>query len=90
MQPEIQSYFRKFAGKYDIIPYVKFHHTVAGGTWHDNAAIWVVEVQDLETKKRSIKRCKFLISAVGGLTILKKCDIPGTSYSDGRIFRSTK
>lgn len=90
MQPEIQVYFRQLADEYDIPSHVKFESQVLGAQWDNKTATWVVDIEDLKTKRRYTKRCKILISSVGALSVPKKCEIPGAENFKGRLFHSAE
>ncbi|KAF2192540.1 cyclohexanone 1,2-monooxygenase [Zopfia rhizophila CBS 207.26] len=90
MQPEIQRYFRSVAEQYKIIPHIRFHSTVEKAEWDDQSATWKVTVLDQRTKERSAKLCKILISAVGALSVPKKCEIPGVERFQGPVFHSAQ
>lgn len=90
MQPEIQAYFESVARKYDIVKHVTFRTVVDLATWEEETATWLVTVRDLTSKQTYQRRCKILVSAVGALSIPKKCDIPGASVFRGKMFHSAE
>lgn len=90
MQPEIYAYFEEVAKKYDLRPHVRFHSVVEKARWEGETASWVVTCRNLNTKQSFQRRCKILISAVGALSVPKKCDIPGASRYQGRMFHSAE
>lgn len=90
MQPEIRDYFRKIADDYDIPSRVSFASQVQSARWDDTTATWIVEIEDLETHHRHLKRCKILISAIGALSLPKKCDLPGEHQFKGPLFHSAE
>lgn len=47
-------------------------------------------IEDQRTKDQIQKRCRILVSAVGALSIPKKCDIPGAGNFMGRLFHSAQ
>ncbi|KAH7162053.1 hypothetical protein B0J13DRAFT_463478 [Dactylonectria estremocensis] len=90
MQPEIHAYFKQVARKYDIDHHVKFQSVVESAIWEDDCGTWLVTIRDLKTTRVTQRRCKILISAVGALSTPKKCDIPGASEFQGRLFHTAE
>ncbi|KAF1841845.1 cyclohexanone 1,2-monooxygenase [Cucurbitaria berberidis CBS 394.84] len=90
MRPEIQAYFRSVAEQYRIVEHVRFHSIVEKAEWDDVAKVWAVTVVNLETKERTIRRAKILVSGVGSLSVPKTCDLPGTSTFTGKMFHSAQ
>lgn len=90
MQPEIQRYFRSVAEQYRIEENIRFHSIVEKATWDDSGKIWVVTVLNLTSKVRSVRRCKILVSAVGALSVPKKCETPGVEKFKGPLFHSAQ
>ncbi|KAH6999111.1 hypothetical protein BKA56DRAFT_627184 [Ilyonectria sp. MPI-CAGE-AT-0026] len=90
MQPEIYAYFKDVARKYDIDNHVRFQSVVESAVWEDDSGTWLVAIQDLKTTRVTQRRCKILISAVGALSIPKKCEIPGAFKYQGRMFHTAE
>ncbi|KAF2709760.1 FAD/NAD(P)-binding domain-containing protein [Pleomassaria siparia CBS 279.74] len=90
MQPEIQQYFRSVAEQYRIVEKIRFHSVVTKARWDDDNDIWIVTVLDVTSKKSTIRRCKILVSAVGALSVPKKCEIPGAENFKGPLFHSAQ
>lgn len=90
LQPEIRTYFERVAAKYDIPSHVRFGHEVTSASWDETAGIWVVEIRDLSTSKVYLRRAKILVSAVGALSIPKKCELPGAESYQGRLFHTAQ
>lgn len=90
MQPEIHAYFKQVARKYDIDNHVKFQSFVESAVWEDGSGTWLVTIRDLKTTRVTQRRCKILISAVGALSIPRKCGIPGASKFQGRLFHTAE
>src|ERR1700733_6112209 len=42
-QPEILAYLRDCAQRFEILPHVRFHHTVQEAAWHEATQRWVIE-----------------------------------------------
>lgn len=90
LQPEIQAYFEGIAVKYGIPAHVHFGREVLSASWDASAGIWLVEMRDIKTSKIYYRRSKILISAVGALSIPKKCDLPGAESYRGRMFHTAR
>lgn len=90
MQPEIQRYFRSVAEQYRIVDHIRFHSVVEQAEWDDVSKVWVVTVKDLKTKALIVKRAKILVSAVGSLSIPKKCEVQGVEKFNGKMFHSAE
>lgn len=90
MQPEIQAYFRSVAEQYRVVKHIQFHSVVEKAEWDDSQKVWSVTVLDINNKVRTVKRAKVLVSAVGALSVPKKCDIEGKEKFEGRMFHSAE
>lgn len=90
MQPEIYAYFKDVARKYDIDNHVRFQSVVESAVWEDDSGTWLVTIRDLKTTRVTQRRCKIMISAVGALSIPRKCEIPGASKYQGRMFHTAE
>jgi cation diffusion facilitator CzcD-associated flavoprotein CzcO len=90
MQPEIQRYFRSVAEQYRIVDHIRFHSIVEKAEWDDLAKVWIVTVKDLKTKARKVRRAKILVSAVGSLSVPKKCEVKGVENFNGKMFHSAE
>lgn len=78
------------AEQYRVLEHIRFHSTVEKAVWNEEDKIWEVEVLDLETKEKSVRRAKILVSGVGALSVPKECDIPGAETYKGRLFHSAR
>jgi cation diffusion facilitator CzcD-associated flavoprotein CzcO len=47
-------------------------------------------VEELQTDKQFHYVCKVFVSAVGGLSVPKECDIPGHENFKGKMFHSAR
>ncbi|KAF2643198.1 cyclohexanone 1,2-monooxygenase [Massarina eburnea CBS 473.64] len=90
MQSEIQSYFRSVAEQYRVVEHIRFHSIVEKAEWNESDKIWVVTVLDTQTKSRSVRKAKVVVSAVGSLSVPKECDLPGKETFEGKIFHSAE
>lgn len=90
MQPEIHTYLKNVAAQYDIDKHVRFGSVVDSANWDAISGTWTVAVRDLATSEVTHRRCKILVSAVGALSTPKKCDIPGASEFQGKLFHTAE
>lgn len=90
MRSEIQAYFRSVAEQYNIVPHVRFSTTVETSVWDEETQTWEVTIKDQKTKETTLRRCKFLVSAVGSLSVPKQCEIPGADNFRGPLFHSAQ
>ena len=52
--------------------------------------MWEVLLRDEKTKATRIRRCRILISAVGSLSVPRKCELPGAESFEGPLFHSAE
>lgn len=90
MRPEIQAYFRSVAEQYKIVDHVRFHSIVEKAAWNDLDNVWEVSILNLQTKERTTRRAKILVSGVGSLSVPKQCDLPGVETYQGKLFHSAQ
>lgn len=90
LQPEIRAYFEDVAAQYDILKHVRFGHEVLSASWEETSGTWMVETREVITGQAINRRCKILMSAVGALSIPKKCDLPGALSFQGRMFHTAE
>ena len=90
MRPEIQAYFRSVAEKYRVVEHVRFHSIVEKAVWNDIDNVWEATILNLQTKERTTRRAKVLVSGVGSLSVPKKCDLPGVETYEGKLFHSAQ
>ncbi|KAJ8117989.1 hypothetical protein OPT61_g927 [Boeremia exigua] len=88
MREEIQQYFRNVSDQYGVTERVRFHSVVEKAVWNELDKVWVVDVLDLETKERTTRRARVLVSGVGSLSVPKECDVEGKETFKGSIFHS--
>lgn len=90
MRPEIQAYFRSVAEKYRVVEHVRFHSIVEKAVWNDIDNVWEATILNLQTKERTTRRAKVLVSGVGSLSVPKTCDLPGVDTYEGKLFHSAQ
>ena len=69
---------------------MRFHSAVKLASYESETATWKVVIEDQRTQKQIQKRCRILVSAVGALSVPKRCDIPGAENFKGRLFHSAQ
>ncbi|KAH8901523.1 putative monooxygenase [Thozetella sp. PMI_491] len=90
MQQEILAYFNDVARKYGLDDRTKLECTVQTAVWDEASSVWNVTIFDQASKTSFQRSCRALVSAVGALSIPKKCDIPGSEAFEGKIFHSAR
>ena len=90
MRSEIQAYFRSVAEQYRIIDHVRFHSVLEKAAWNDLDNVWEATIMNLQTKERTVRRAKVLVSSVGSLSVPKTCDLPGVETYKGELFHSAQ
>ena len=90
MRREIQAYFCSVADKYRIVDHVRFHSIVEKAAWNDLDNVWEATILNLQTKERTVRRAKILVSGVGSLSVPKSCDIAGVEQYQGKMFHSAQ
>jgi len=82
---ELKRYADHVADKYDVRRYMRFHTTVEGARWDEEAQVWQVALADGETLT-----ARFLITATGYLSQPRTPDIPGITSFNGKMIHSTR
>ena len=59
-------------------------------TLDEKTSTWIVNVYDQVQKREFQIRSLALVSAVGALSLPKKCDVPGHDEVQGHVFHSAK
>lgn len=90
LQPEIAAYFRSIAEQHDGPRHITYLSAVEKAEYEDASGVWVVTIRDQKTGTLRTRRCKVLVSAVGALSVPKKCDINGASNFRGKLFHSAQ
>ncbi|CAK3896648.1 hypothetical protein DOTSEDRAFT_49642 [Lecanosticta acicola] len=90
MRSEIQAYFRSVAEQYDLIPHIRFHSTVEIARWNESEQYWEVTIKDPNTKETFVRRARIVVSAVGSLSVPKRCEVPGADSFKGHLFHSAQ
>ena len=90
LRSEIQAYFRNVAEQYSIIPHIRFGSIVERAIWREEGQFWEVTIKNQQTKETYSRRAKIVVSAVGSLSIPRKCEIPGADSFQGPMFHSAQ
>ena len=78
-QPEILRYANHVADRFDLRRDIAFDTRVIAATYDEAASQWTVE-----TDRGDAVRCRYLVTAVGCLSLPKPPDIPGLEDFAGR------
>lgn len=82
-QGDILAYLKHVADRFDLRKDIDFETTVTGATWDAEQAQWTAITQN----GRSY-RARYLIMAVGCLSVPKDIDLPGFENYQGRVLRT--
>jgi cation diffusion facilitator CzcD-associated flavoprotein CzcO len=83
-QPELRSYLRDVAARYDLLPVIRFGHEVTAARWDDPARRWRISTSQGEFCAR------YLIAGTGFLVEPSLPDIPGIDRFEGTIMHSAR
>ena len=86
--PEIQKYFEDFADRHDTHKYMKLNTKVVEAQWDEEAGIWNVTLEDVQSKERWEDWCHVLINGAGILNNWKWPDIEGLHDFHGPLMHS--
>lgn len=90
MQDEILAYFHHVAAQYGLHKHTRLQCVVERAVWDERRMIWTVTIRDLVAKRTFQRTCRALVSAVGALSVPKKCDISGSENFQGKLFHSAR
>ena len=83
-QAEIWDYLRRCARDYDVLPHIRFGHTVNEAVWDHDLQRWRIETS------RGICLASVLVSAAGSFSEPKLPEIAGLETFKGRVFHSSR
>jgi cation diffusion facilitator CzcD-associated flavoprotein CzcO len=83
-QPELRSYLREMAARYDLLPAIRFGHEVTAARWDEAAGRWRISTSRGEFSAR------YLIAGTGALVEPSLPDIPGIGRFEGTIMHSAR
>ncbi|PWY97179.1 FAD/NAD(P)-binding domain-containing protein [Testicularia cyperi] len=94
-QNELRQYFETVAAEHNLRPNFHFQTTVKEARFDNDTGLWHIWSEDWkrDSKEPGEKHhyvCKLFISAVGGLSQPKECDIAGHETFKGPIFHSAR
>ena len=84
-QPEILSYVRHVADKYDLRRDIQFSTSIESAAWDDEAAQWRVG-----TDRGDQVTCRFFVMASGCLSLPKSPDIEGSDRFAGAVYFTSR
>jgi cation diffusion facilitator CzcD-associated flavoprotein CzcO len=82
-QPETLGYLQHVAERFDLRRDITFNARVTAATWDDGARSWTVALDDGSTH-----RARFVILAIGVLSVPKRPDIEGLGDFEGRCLHT--
>lgn len=82
---ELKQYADHIADKYHLRRYMRFHTTVDGARWDEDAQVWRVTLGSGETMAS-----RMLVTATGFLSQPRVPDIPGIADFTGKMVHSTR
>jgi len=88
-QPELVAYFTRILDKRGLGPHCRFDTEVTAAVWDDAAARWHVHVRTADGRHEVID-ARFVISAVGALSLPRFPDIAGRDSFRGPSFHSSR
>ncbi|KAF7541681.1 hypothetical protein G7054_g429 [Neopestalotiopsis clavispora] len=83
-QPEVQSYLRKIADRFDLLPQIEFNTRVKSAHYSDADNIWKVT-----TTNGVSTTCRYFLAATGPLTIAKDPPFKGLKSYTGEWYQSS-
>ncbi len=86
-QPELQQYFERVVEKYGLASHCRFDTEVTAATWDDASGRWRIEVRGADGASDTIE-ARFVVSAVGALSLPKLPRFPGMESFTGPAFHS--
>ncbi|GAK61937.1 uncharacterized protein PAN0_001d0132 [Moesziomyces antarcticus] len=93
-QKELKHYFGTVAAQHNLQKNFHFQTTVQEARYDGETGLWHVWSQDWRKDGTDGEKhhfvCKFFVSAVGGLSQPKACDIEGNETFEGPIFHTAK
>ena len=84
-QPEILSYLRYVADRYDLRRDIAFSTRVEHAEWDDGASRWRLRTADGEELT-----CRFYVMATGCLSLPKTPDIEGADRFEGEVYSTSR
>lgn len=89
-QPEILSYARHVADRFDLRRDIDFGVTVTGARWDADARRWAVVAEPVEGGAPATYTARYLVLAVGNLSSTHVPAIPGLDSFGGRVLHTAE
>ncbi|RDH24878.1 monooxygenase [Aspergillus niger ATCC 13496] len=84
-QEEILQYIHGVADEFSVALKLVGHTEWEGADWQDSEQCWEVRLREIPSGRKFTRRCRILISAVGGLTNPKHVMLQGIERFQGNI-----
>ena len=88
-QPELLSYFRGIAAKYDLKTRIRFETRVESLTWDETRAVWRVDLKTKDGRTETVE-ANAVVTAVGQLNKPRIPQIEGVGTFEGPAFHSAE
>ncbi|PGH28267.1 hypothetical protein AJ80_00158 [Polytolypa hystricis UAMH7299] len=85
---EIKGYFRNFASKNNLWPFISVNHQVEHAQWDDTAGEWTIRVRNTETGEVSHHVCDIFINGSGILNNWQWPQVEGLDVFKGKLLHS--
>ncbi|MBM7365842.1 flavin-containing monooxygenase [Gordonia hydrophobica] len=82
-QHDILAYLTHVADRFDLRKDIDFETTLTGAEWDESTSVWTATASDGRRY-----RARFLLMAVGCLSVPKDIDLPGFDAFTGRVLRT--
>ena len=82
-QPDILAYLKHVADRFDLRKDIELNTTITSATWDESQGQWTAETGD-----GRVYRARFLLMAVGCLSVPKDIDLPGFADYSGEVLRT--
>lgn len=82
-QPDTLEYLRYVADKYDLRKHMQFNTKVSSMTWDEEAREW-----QIDTENGKVYRCRYLITAMGIMSVPTTPKLEGVDSFSGECFHS--
>ncbi|KAF7595184.1 hypothetical protein BBP40_006928 [Aspergillus hancockii] len=89
-QAEILNYLSTVIKRYHVDQHFTGNVEWTGATWQEKKQIWLVTLQNIQTKELFTQECQILISAVGGLVNPQELKVPGAERFQGEIIHTAR
>jgi len=83
-QPELYAYLQNVARKYELLPHVRFGHSMEHAAFDEGAKVWRIDTNE------GAFTAPIFISAVGGLAEPATPALPGIASFEGKQFHSAQ